>query len=486
MTRRQKFQVAFLLIVGIYLVLMIPDADPPALKEASQTPFEWRQDSLWKKLEHQFREARRISPDSLTPLISRGIRTCDSLLQQLASDSAIQAHDPRLQVFLDQYFLLGPLVAAGQQQHAYAQLYAKARRIIKKQSTRWSMQDSIARRQLYKLLYGMRAGQEEALMQWNEDFDPVELVTAEPSVTPAAVVQGIEIHSGDLLVSRGGAEVSAFISRSNDFPGNFSHVALAYVPEETGEVLFIEAHIEKGVAVATAEEYLRDTKLRFMVVRPRADLPALRANPQLPHLAAKQAYQSSLARHIPYDFKMNFYDSSAMFCSEVGSFAYQQQGIELWQGVSTISARGTASWLSTFGVENFVTQMPSDLEYDPQLSIVAEWRDPTTLLKDHMDNAVMDALLEEAAKGRTIRHNPWMLPVARVVKGISLVQNLFGKPGIIPEGMSASRALKNNAFVELYNRVREGTRMQVGIFIKENGYVPPYWQTLDMARQSMP
>ena len=28
----------------------------------------------------------------------------------------------------------------------------------------------------------------------------------------------------------------------------------------------------------------------------------------------------------------------------------------------------------------------ADLEYDPQLSIVAEWRNPETLFKDHLDN----------------------------------------------------------------------------------------------------
>ena len=39
-------------------------------------------------------------------------------------------------------------------------------------------------------------------------------VSNEPSVTPSANVLGIKVHSGDLLVSRGGAEVSAFISRT--------------------------------------------------------------------------------------------------------------------------------------------------------------------------------------------------------------------------------------------------------------------------------
>ena len=88
---------------------------------------------------------------------------------------------------------------------------------------------------------------------------------------------GIKVHSGDLLTSRGGAEVSALISR-NDFPGNFSHVALIYVEEETNRAYLIEAHIE-GVAVASAEEYVNGGKQRFMVLRPRANLPELVQDP---------------------------------------------------------------------------------------------------------------------------------------------------------------------------------------------------------------
>ena len=135
-------------------------------------------------------------------------------------------------------------------------------------------------------MYGMRAAVEEVLLQADTlNFNPVQFVKEEPSATPSTLLQGIRVHSGDLLVSRGGAEVSAFISRGNDYPGNFSHVALLHVSED-GNASFIEAHIEKGVAIATAEEYLKDKKLRFMVLRPRADLAQLKENPLLPHQAA--------------------------------------------------------------------------------------------------------------------------------------------------------------------------------------------------------
>ena len=278
--------------------------------------------------------------------------------------------------------------------------YNLMRKRVKESSQHWDMKDKAAREVLYRLLYGMRIATEEVLLHGDSaSFDPVLEVSGGPSSVPAANLFGIKVHSGDLLVSRGGAEVSALISRGNDYPGNFSHVALLYVEEKTNKPWLIEAHIEKGVAVASAEEYVRDKKLRFMVLRPRSDLLQLKADPLLPHKAARSMYLRALARHIPYDFKMNFNDSTAMFCSEVGSFAYKQYGIDLWKFNSTISSGGVIKWLGDFGVENFITQMPSDLEYDPQLTVVAEWRNPETLRQDHVDNAVMDALYEEAEKG---------------------------------------------------------------------------------------
>jgi hypothetical protein len=153
----------------------------------------------------------------------------------------------------------------------------------------------------------------------------------------------------------------------------------------------------------------------------------------------------------------------------------------VWKYPSTISSAGVVNWLHSFGVENFVTQMPSDLEYDPQLAVVAEWRDPETLFKDHIDNAAMDALLEKANKGETIDYNVWKLPVARILKGYCMIKNRFGKIGLIPEGMSATQALKNETFVAMHAAVKNKTLQLADEFRKKNGYRPPYWQLIKFA-----
>ncbi len=234
---------------------------------------------------------------------------------------------------------------------------------------------------LYRLLYGNRIAIEEIMLQLPE-IQVSSLIKGidEPSSTPSANILGVIVHSGDILVSRGGAPTSALIARGNDYPGNFSHIALVHIDEKTKFISIIESHIERGVTVSSLEEYLNDKKLRIMVLRLRSDL--ISDNPMLPHQAAEYSLEEAKRKHIPYDFEMDINESEKQFCSEVASSAYKKYGITLWTGLSTISSKGTRNWLAAFGVKYFETQEPSDLEYDPQISVVAEWRDPAnTLIK---------------------------------------------------------------------------------------------------------
>jgi len=472
------------ILVLTYLLLLIPDAkekNPGTV--TGKTPFAWNKDSLWLKMEDLFKQARQMDKAQLDSLIATHKRFAENEFVRLLF-KGIPAGDPGWIKIEDNFFVLSSLIAVQPRQVPWlTDYYNEVRMLVKQQSQHWDMNEPEVRNTVYMLLYGFRAAVEEVLLQSDSlKFQAAMPVKNELSSTPAASIFGINVHSGDLLVSRGGAEVSALISRGNDYPGNFSHVALIYVDDKTKQASLIEAHIEKGVAIASIEQYENDKKLRFMVMRPRADLPLLLADPMLPQKAAKKMFEEAGKRHIPYDFKMNFHDSSELFCSEVASYAYRNFGIQLWKYPSTISSQGVVNWLHDFGVENFITQMPSDLEYDPQLSVVAEWRDPETLYKDHLDNAVMDALLEKANSGEEIGYAAWKLPLVRVLKGYCMIKNRFGKTGIIPEGMSATKALKNETFVAMHVSVKNKTMQLADKFINENGYRPPYWQLVKFAQ----
>ena len=190
------------------------------------------------------------------------------------------------------------------------------------------------------------------------------------------------------------------------------------------------------------------------------------------------------ARHIAYDFAMDTADPTRLFCSEVASWAYRQQGVRLWMGVSRISSPGLAEWLAAFGVRHFETQEPSDLEYDPQLVVVAEWRDLEGLWQDHVDNAVVEVMLEGAEAGQRLGYPVFALPVARLAKAFSVLANALGRVGPVPEGMSAVSALHHRSFARAHADGKQRLLVAAARFARERGYRPPYWELLRLARET--
>ncbi len=472
-------------LVGGYGLLLIPEPPPPKFPGAGQLPFRWNRDAFWSELESKFRLARAESSADRRTRFASALEPVRLGLDLIAATN-LPPNASAFATLETAFFQLAPIAAAGPECAAeFMDAAARLRQLVKGQSERWSRDDAAARQRIYGLLYGRRAAVEEVLLQSPPVSHPVEVAAgADLSPNPEAEVRGVMIRSGDILVSRGGAATSALIARGNDFPGNFSHIALVHVEEQSKRISVVESHIESGVGVRPFEQYLADTKLRILVLRLRRDLPQLASDPLLPHRAASLALSNALARHIPYDFAMDHADPTKQFCSEVAAAAYRTQGVTLWSGLSHLSTLGVTSWLGALGVRHFATQEPSDLEYDPQVQVVAEWRDPHTLFQDHVDNAVIDAMLEAAERGQQLDYNLWLLPVVRLTKAGSVLLNWCGKVGPIPEGMSATTALRVRRLTANHARMKADVLAKAGEFKSAKGYSPPYWELVRMAREA--
>jgi hypothetical protein len=440
---------------------------------------------LWSELERQFNEARSLGCETLSNRIDLAINELHGLLEQITGKSLLP-DNPLFVSFETAFFKLAPMLGACSQRLPDCLALAnRARSEVKKQSEHWDLNSLSERQRIYRLLFGTRMALEEVMLQAPSTvaLSEASIGDEEPSATPAATILGVTVHSGDILVSRGGAPTSALIARGNDYPGNFSHVALVHVDEQH-KASVVESHIERGVAVASFDEYLHERKLRIMVLRLRADLPEMRADPMLPHKAALASLAESRRRHIPYDFAMDCRDHRAQFCSEVISAAYENVGIHLWNGTTFISSLGVTAWLGSFGVRHFETQEPADLEYDSHVRVVAEWRDQATLFKAHVDDAVIDVMLEDTNPAETLSYSRLLLPVSRIAKAYSVVLNFFGRIGPVPEGMSATTALR----VKKYRRDHAATAERVLAlaeeFKKNKGYTPPYWELINLVRRA--
>ena len=466
-------------------VLSLTAADVPEKIGAGATPFVWNQNEVWRQLETRFRNVRSAGCPVAAGEIDQRLREGNRHVAIMRGPQ-LKPADPLFDDVEANLFGLGPLMAACPDRIGeYANLIMSVRNVLKRQSIAWDVNSAEVRDRLYRILYGSRIALEEVMLQAPKDALPVILPGAEEgSGTPSLKYKGFELHSGDILVSRGGAPTSALIARGNDHPGNFSHIALLYVDEATGKPAIIEAHIERGVVISTPDEYIKDVKLRVMVMRVRADHPLLVKDPMLPHKAAKKAYEDTRKKHIPYDFAMDYREPSKQFCSEVAYQAYLPFGVGLWSITTTMSSPGVVAWLGDFGVRNFTTQAPADLEYDPQLSVVAEGREREALWHAHVDDAVIDAMLEGADKGDRLASPVYLLIPAGLAKVYSGVKNLFGGAGPVPEGMGPVVAVKAAELEKRHGRLKERVLKEAALFEEKQGYRPPYWELVRMAQKA--
>jgi hypothetical protein len=469
----------------IYLLMIIPGPEPVPPKPEQNRAFAWNQDERWHEIESRFVEVKTRGCEYFAGYIDSTL----SIGRQLVDSLNSKLYTPESPIFTEleaNTFESGALVAACPEKLTLLMNHISAMRTaIKRQSRNWNLDLPETHQRIYRLLYGARAAIEEVMLQAPENaYRPLIPGIDELSETPYATVLGVTIHSGDILISRGGVATSALIARGNDYPGNFSHVALVYVDPKTSLISVIESHIECGMTVSPLDKYLEDKKLRIMILRVRSDIPQMLADPFLPHKAAQSALDDFKAGHIAYDFAMDLSETKRRFCSEIASVAYAQFGIQLWGQKSTISSIGTRRWLAMFGVRHFESEAPSDLEYDPQVQVVAEWRDPETLYKDHIYSAVTDIMIEDGDKGESIYYPIYFLPITRLVKIYSLILNQFGIVGPIPEGMDARAALRNRYFTKHHKKIADLTYQLAAQFKKDNGYTPPYWEIVKLARQA--
>jgi hypothetical protein len=482
--RKEKIVLIITAILFLYGILSIPESDSPQLTGAGRPSFAWDQNEMWQTLEARFRDARSAGCPKIAPEIQQRLQEGSRQLAVMAAGQ-FGPSDVFFDLVESNLFALGPLMAACPE-HAgeYTKLIASVRDALKRQSLTWDVRDRKVRDRLYRLLYGGRTALEEVMLQAPKGSLPAIVKgTNEPSQTPSFQLAGGELHSGDILMSRGGSPTSALIARGNDYPGNFSHIALLYVDEATHTPSVIESHIERGVVISSLEEYLKDKKLRIMAMRARSAHPLLVKDPMVPHRAAKMAYDEARKGHIPYDFAMDFREPSRQFCSEVASHAYSSFGVDVWNIITTMSSQGVVNWLGDFGVRNFETQAPADLEYDPQFVVVAEWRDRDALWDDHVDNAIIETLLEGADRGERIGYAWYLLAPARLAKAYSVILNYFGKAGPVPEGMNAVTALKSMELDKMHKRLKQEVLTSAAAFEKKNGYRPPYWELVSIAAE---
>ena len=199
------------------------------------------------------------------------------------------------------------------------------------------------------------------------------------------------LRSGDLLMSRGSAFTSAAIARIGNAGSQFSHLALVYIDETTHKKYVIQAEIEVGVIVTPLEDYLADGKVRSALYRyPDAALAARAAH----IMFEKVSHAQATGTNIPYNFSLELGQRDHLFCSQVIEYAFalaSDDKIEI-PIFKSHTGRVSPDFIRSIGVTATETFLPGDVEVDPRLELIAEWRDYSRVRDSRMKDIVLDEI----------------------------------------------------------------------------------------------
>jgi hypothetical protein len=208
-----------------------------------------------------------------------------------------------------------------------------------------------------------------------------------------------QLQGGDILLVRTTSLAGSIAARSAEVPGQFSHLILIAEDPATHELKAIQSDQSKGLSVNKVElplfaEYVRMGLFRY-------------AQPGLAKAAAGKTLAKVRSRlrtgPIRYDNKMDIEDSSAIYCTEVATWAFSTVGLRVPARLSKVRFLST-SLREELGIDTDEVFTPQDLEVDRRFTLVQEWRDLSRLQELYQADAIFGKYFTWLADGTEQLH----------------------------------------------------------------------------------
>jgi hypothetical protein len=286
--------------------------------------------------------------------------------------------------------------------------------LTQRENLRYSFEDSRTPRARMKLALLSHLAEETivAASEGRKDLFKISINPTQNCVRKG-VLAGITLCEGDVLLSKGNAGSSSFLSRISDYPGNFSHTTLAYLGKDN-RVLLPEAEIEDGVKLRIpTKDYETNPKTRLYVYRLKTnektvDLPRTAATSFIAEMSEKLGLKDTDEQVLiektsyGYDSYLDALHSAKLFCSELVYRAYILANAlarsllnpypqQLW---SSITDKSVASFFTNFlGIQNLNFPAPSDIELNPNYHLLELQISRPALKNDRIDVALIDVMV---------------------------------------------------------------------------------------------
>lgn len=291
---------------------------------------------------------------------------------------------------------------------------------------------------------------EEYLMEWGRfdgELDQLEKAAGSPlsflsvekphkMVNEERFGNNPELKTGDVLVIRGNANVSAMIARLGDEESIFSHSAIVGEDQDNKKYI-VEALIPKGLIYTPVDQWLRETRdARVAVYRFNDEAMSQKAG------RAIYRYAVDKGKTAPYDFAMDESDRTMFFCSEVAQYGYwlaSDGDIVLPKHrTAACKLRTSTSFFDDMGIKTEGSLFsPADIEVDPRFELVLDFRDISAnrLLQARRKDAVLQSIYQWMTReSEKDRYNFYSTPkyfllgtFAKIVRQFGVGAEIFPK-----------------------------------------------------------
>lgn len=195
------------------------------------------------------------------------------------------------------------------------------------------------------------------------------------------------LRDGDIFVTKGNFFFSGALAKIGIYDTHFSHQGIVHKIDD--QFYTAEAHPEVGATVRKLEEMNNNDKnVRTLVVRfPQEEIS--REAGKHGYDVVKNAMDSGV--NVPYDFTMNYNEKDFLFCSELVTYAFElatDNEIQFPMYRTEFELK-KSNFAKKLGITSADALHPGDIEFDPRVVTVAEWRDFSRV----MDNIVKDEIL---------------------------------------------------------------------------------------------
>lgn len=210
----------------------------------------------------------------------------------------------------------------------------------------------------------------------------------------------LKFQSGDILLIRSHSFVSATIARIGDEDGQFSHAALVYVPDPKAPPMVIESTAQHGVSIHPLKDVLDSHAPRILVYRHSDSAMAASAAQKMATFVQQKENQGEI---IAYDFHLDLNSSETYFCTELVQTAFIMAGslpTDLPIFPTSMAIFEDHVFLKQMGIRSLVTFAPSDIEVDPYLTLIAEWRNLELTGKTRLQDAILTSVLDWMARSK--------------------------------------------------------------------------------------